>query len=188
MFLALSALPHKEDRFMAQVVPLLALFAARGAALLGEIVAGLNRSGRRAWAGAAVATALLLVCAVPLLRTSAELDLETNVAYVDGPKRAAEIKPGGVMGTIPWFVPRPYTGTRLTLERMDRNIWRNREQVTQTIETSDFLLFPEYWLLEDREIDRLVDARFRSIASYDNGVVLYVNRRLDDATRRRSRP
>ena len=32
MLLALSALPHKEERFMAQVVPLLALLAAQGAA------------------------------------------------------------------------------------------------------------------------------------------------------------
>jgi hypothetical protein len=71
---------------------------------------------------------------------------------------------------------------------MDRNVWRDREQVTRTIETSDFLLFPEYWLREDREVDRLVDERFRSIASYENGVVLYESRRLDDTSRRRSRP
>jgi hypothetical protein len=135
-----------------------------------------------------IASALLLVSAVPLLLASWSLDLKTNLAYVDGPKRAAQIKSGGVMGTIPWFVPRPYTGTRLTLERMDRNVWKDRELVARTIAESDFLLFPEYWLLEDREIDRLVGARFRSIQTYDNGVVLYQSRQLDEPGRRRSRP
>ena len=188
MFLALSAMPHKEDRFMAQVVPLLALFAARGATLLGEMLSRASRDSRLRRVGVALTAVLMVASAVPLLLASARLDLETNVAYVDGPKRAAQIKPGGVMGTIPWFVPRPYTGTRLTLERMDRNVWKDREQVARTIETSDFLLFPEYWLLEDRDIDRLVDARFRSIESYDNGVVLYASRRLEDPARRRSRP
>jgi hypothetical protein len=38
MLLALSALPHKEERFMSQVVPLLALLAAQGAATIGGIV------------------------------------------------------------------------------------------------------------------------------------------------------
>ena len=227
MFLALSALPHKEDRFMAQVLPLLALFAAHGAALLGyrfqrlpwgpsasrdpHGVTGYRLQGRVALplpragdgsplarlrerggggvrASTVIAVALLLVGAVPLLRASWTLDLTANLAYVDGPKRAAQIKPGGVIGTIPWFVPRPYTGTRLTLTRMDRNVWKDRELVARTIEESDFLLFPEYWLLEDREIDKLVDARFRSIRAYDNGVVLYESRQLEEPARRRSRP
>jgi len=183
MFLALSALPHKEDRFMAQLVPLLALFAAQGAVEIGAVA-----GARVHRVGTALAAGLLLIAALPLLLASWSLSLKTNVAYVDGPKRAAEIKPGGVMGTIPWFVPRPYSGTRLTLERMDRNVWKDRALVARTIEESDFLLFPEYWLLEDREIDRLVDARFRSIQSYDNGVVLYASRRLEDPGRRRSRP
>jgi hypothetical protein len=188
MFLALSAMPHKEDRFMSQVVPLLALFAARGAVQLGRAVSRAVRDPRWRSVAPGLVCVLLIASAVPLLIASTRLDLETNVAYVDGPKRAADMKPGGVLGTIPWFVPRPYTGMRLTLERMDRNVWTNREQVAHTIETSDFLLFPEYWLLEDREIDRLVDARFRSIESYDNGVVLYASRRLEDPARRRSRP
>ena len=38
MLLALSALPHKEERFMSQVVPLLALLAAQGAVTLGGFV------------------------------------------------------------------------------------------------------------------------------------------------------
>ena len=122
----------------------------------------------------------------PLLWASLRLELGANVAYVDGPKRAAEIKAGGTLGTIPWFVPRPYTGTRLVLERMDRKVWEDRDRVARTIEQSDFLLFPEYWLLEDREIDRLVEARFRSIEAYDDGVVLYQSR-LEEPNRRRPR-
>ena len=70
---------------------------------------------------------------------------------------------------------------------MDRNVWSRRDEVAQTIEESDFLLFPEYWLLEDREVDKLVDARFHSIESYADGVVLYQNRRLDEPARRRGR-
>ena len=38
MFLALSALPHKEERFMAQVLPLLALFAGQGISLIAGVV------------------------------------------------------------------------------------------------------------------------------------------------------
>jgi hypothetical protein len=130
---------------------------------------------------------LVLGAAGPPLWASIRLDVVHNTSYVDGPKRAAELKPGGVLGTIPWLVPRPYTGTRLTLERMDRNKWRDREHVTRTVEQSDFLLFPEYWLLEDRDVRRLVDADYRTIESYENGVVLLQNKRLDEPTRRRPR-
>ena len=122
-----------------------------------------------------------------MLEASLRLDLQSNVGYVAGVKRAAELKFGGTLGTIPWLVARPYAGTRLNLERMDRNVWSRRDEVASTIEASDFLLFPEYWLLEDREIDKLVDARFKSIESYEDGVVLYQNRRLDESTRRRGR-
>jgi len=182
MFLALSALPHKETRFMSQVVPLLALLAAHGAVTLG----GLLRREHPA-VGGAVAGALLLVAAAPMLAASWSLDLRFNVGYVTGVKRAAELKPGGTLGTVPWLVARPYAGTRLTLERMDRSVWNRHDEVTRTIETSDFLLFPEFWLLEDPEIDRLVEARFRSIDGYDDGVVLYQRRAPDEPSRRRSR-
>jgi 4-amino-4-deoxy-L-arabinose transferase-like glycosyltransferase len=192
MLLALSALPHKEERFMSQVVPLLALLAAVGARTAGLV-------GGRAWELRAtswkprarrlgqIVTAIvaLLGCAAPMLVASLMLDLESNVGYVEGVKKAAELRPGGTLGTIPWLVARPYAGTRLTLERMDRNVWNRREEVARTIEQSDFLLFPEYWLLEDRDIDKLVDARYRSIESYEGGVVLYQSRRLDEPRRRR---
>jgi 4-amino-4-deoxy-L-arabinose transferase-like glycosyltransferase len=173
MFLALSALPHKEDRFMAQVLPLLALLAAQGAAA--TVSRGL------------LAALLIAVAAVPMLLASWALDLQSNVGYVAGVKRAAELRPGGTLGTIPWLVARPYAGTTLTLERMDRNVWERRDEVAHTIEVSDFLLFPEYWLLEDREVDKLVSARFHSVESYEDGVVLYQNRRLDEPSRRRGR-
>ena len=144
----------------------------------GWIVGGLARAA----VGPAilVASGLAVAAALPLLWASAQLDLDGDVAYVDGPKRAAALRPGGTMGTIPWFVPRPYTGSRLTLERMDRKIWDDREHVARTVAQSDFLLFPEYWLLEDREVRRLVDANYRTLESYDNGVVLLQNRRLDE--------
>ena len=176
---------------MTQVVPLLAPFTGAGVAALASLVCrapgftAISGSGRLARTIAAAGLALL--AAVPLLWTSWTLDVRENAAYVDGAKRAAELKPGGTLGTIPWFVPRPYTGSRLALERMDRNVWNDRERVARTIEQSDFLLFPEYWLLEDRAVDRLVEAGFRSIESYDNGVALYQSRRLDDPPRRRPR-
>jgi hypothetical protein len=138
-------------------------------------------------AGAVIAAVLLLLAAGPMLLASWTLDLEANVGYVLGVKRAAELRPGSTLGTIPWLIARPYAGTRLTLERMDRNVWSRRDEVTRTIEQSDFLLFPEYWLLEDREIDKLVDARFRSIDAYEDGVVLYQSRRLEEPNRRRPR-
>jgi hypothetical protein len=180
MLLALSALPHKEERFMSQVVPLLALLAAQGAVMVGGIV-------RRAGWGSLLALFPLLVAAGPMLAASWTLDLESNVGYVLGVKRAAELRPGSTLGTVPWLIARPYAGTRLTLERMDRNVWSRREEVARTIEQSDFLLFPEYWLIEDREIDKLVDAQFRSIDGYDDGVVLYQRRGLEEPNRRRSR-
>jgi hypothetical protein len=190
MLLALSWLPHKEERFMAQVLPLLALLAAQGALTLVRLP---RSAGQETWAtgdGRSLAPAsalLLLVAAAPMLVASWRLDLQSNVGYVAGVKRAAELRPGGTLGTIPWLVARPYAGTRLTLERMDRNVWSRREEVARTIEQSDFLLFPEYWLLEDREVDKLVDARFRSIEAYEDGVVLYQSRRLEEPARRRSR-
>lgn len=195
MLLALSALPHKEERFMSQVVPLLALLAAQGAALVGRLGGwAWELRASSAWkptaqrVGRTVTTVIaILGCAAPLLFVSLSLDLESNVGYVLGVKRAAELRPGGTLGTIPWLVARPYAGTRLTLERVDRNVWSRRDEVAQTIERSDFLLFPEYWLLEDREIDRLVDARFRSIDAYEDGVVLYQSRRLEEPGRRRPR-
>jgi hypothetical protein len=233
MLLALSALPHKEERFMSQVVPLLTLLGAQGALLVGRFVTrwkaptpspsplrgrgeqgdrreaeggheaqiGWDESGpgrpgllplslargRGLGGGGLLAVALLVLAASPMLLASWRLDLTSNVGYVAGVKRAAELKPGGTLGTIPWLVARPYAGTRLTLERMDRNVWSRRDEVAQTIEQSDFLLFPEYWLLEDREVDKLVDARFRSIEAYDDGVVLYQSRRLEEPGRRRQR-
>ena len=223
MLLALSALPHKEERFMSQVVPLLALLAARGAVTVAgmmrvrqapppnplrganigfaDIIPIAMERGRGSnasplliavergwgWGSILVSALLLLVAAGPMLAASWALDLEANVGYVLGVKRAAELRPGGTLGTIPWLVARPYAGTRLTLERMDRNVWSRREEVARTIEQSDFLLFPEYWLLEDREIDTLVDGRFRSIDGYEDGVVLYQSRRLEEPNRRRSR-
>ena len=220
MLLALSALPHKEARFMSQVVPLLALLAAQGATMLGrddltprgatmlarsdltprgrdksrpyrreegEISSPVSPSPRRRGGWGVRSSLLLALAAAPMLLASWALDLEANVGYVYGVKRAAELRPGSIVGTIPWQVARPYAGTRLTLERMDRNAWNRREEVARTIEQSDFLLFPEYWLLEDREIDRLVEARFRSIEAYDDGVVLYQNRRLEEPNRRRPR-
>jgi hypothetical protein len=186
MLLALSALPHKEDRFMAQVLPLLALLAAQGA---------------RSWAhlpqrfvtlpavllGAGPYPVLIALAALPMLLASWRLDLESNVGYVAGVKQAAMLRPGGTLGTIPWLVARPYAGTTLNLTRMDRNVWERRDEVAQTIEQADYLLFPEYWLLEDRTVDKLVSASFHSIESYEDGVVLYQNRRLDEPSRRRGR-
>ena len=122
-----------------------------------------------------------------MLMASWQLGLSANVGYVAGVKRAAELKPGGSLGTIPWLVARPYAGTRLTLLRMDRNVWERRDEVASTIEQSDYLLFPEYWLLEDNDVDKLVSAGFRSIEAYDDGVVLYQSRRLEEPPRRRQR-
>ncbi len=191
MSLFLSALPHKELRFATQVLPLLALFSAQGIVQLSRWAAAIPQSSRQA--RTVIPLVLTAAICLPLLGGSLRLDLEADVAYVDGPKRAAELRPGGTMGTIPWFVPRPYTGTRLNLERMDRGSWDDRERVARTVAESDFLLFPEYWLLEDREVRRLVDADYRTIESYENGVVLLQNRRLqeprgpDEPARRRSR-
>jgi hypothetical protein len=194
MLLSLSALPHKEERFMSQVVPLLVLLAARGAVLVGDVAgwawelrASTAKQLARRVGRLLTTVVVILGCMAPMLVASLRLDLESNVGYVAGVKRAAELRPGGTLGTIPWLVARPYAGTRLTLERMDRNVWSRRDEVARTIEQSDFLLFPEYWLLEDREIDRLVDARFRSIEAYEDGVVLYQNRRLEEPNRRRPR-
>jgi hypothetical protein len=129
-----------------------------------------------------IATLVILVLTTtPPLVASLALDLAGDIAYVDGAKRAAALKPDGVLGTIPWFVPRPYTGTRMTLERMDRNVWKDREHVARVVEESDFLLFPEYWLLEDDVVRRQVDSRYKTVESYRNGVVLLQNKRLDPA-------
>ncbi|MCC6179895.1 MAG: glycosyltransferase family 39 protein [Chloroflexi bacterium] len=256
MFLALSALPHKEERFMAQVVPLLALFAAGGVWRIARLqglrarrstgpalpvsarqpgshaaapavtapavtaptptgpaasapaptgpsgaatlpstaprpeagsTAARTHASRTCLAAPVLATLIVGLVAAPLLWSSIRLDMTTNEAYVDGVKRAAAGKPGGVLGTIPWLVARPYAGTRLTLAWMNRGAWDDREQIGQTIEQSDFLLFPEYWLLEDPYVDRIVSRDFRSVVSYDNGVVLYENRRLSEPQRRRPR-
>jgi len=190
MLLALSALPHKEERFMAQVVPLLALLAAQGALSMVRLPGAPGREhglGRGSTSLVPASTLLLLLAAAPMLVASWRLDLQSNVGYVLGVKRAAELRPGSTLGTIPWLVARPYAGTRLTLERMDRNVWNRRDEVARTIEQSDFLLFPEYWLLEDDEIDKLVSAGFRSIEAYEDGVVLYQSRRLEEPGRRRGR-
>jgi 4-amino-4-deoxy-L-arabinose transferase-like glycosyltransferase len=186
MLLALSALPHKEDRFMAQVLPVLALLAAQGAMLVSRIA---GYPFQRATAGIRLLShvLILLLAAAPMLLASWRLDLESNVGYVAGVKQAAQLKPGGTLGTIPWLVARPYAGTTLTLTRMDRNVWERRDEVAQTIGQADYLLFPEYWLLEDRTIDKMVSASFHSIESYEDGVVLYQNRRLDEPSRRRGR-
>jgi phosphatidylinositol glycan class B len=186
MLLFLSALPHKELRFMVQIIPMVALLAGAGAVQVAALAA--VRLPTDARVSRAVSLAILAaVAGGPSLVASLRLDVASNVSYVDGPKQAASIKPGGTMGTIPWLVPRPYAGTRLALERMDRRIWNDRDHVTRTVEESDFLLFPEFWLLEDPFVRRLVDNRYRTIAAYDNGVVLLQNKRLDEPQERRPR-
>jgi hypothetical protein len=194
MFLALSWLPHKEDRFLSQIVPLVALFAALGLTLVARVSgwawtvrALIPRELARRVGTAVMTVVMLAACTTPMLIASLTLDLTSNVGYVLGIKKAAELQPGATIGTIPWNVARPYAGTRLTLERMDRAVWNRRQEVSRTIEQSDFLLFPEYWLLEDPEIDRLVEARFRSIDGYDDGVVLYQARRGEEPNRQRRR-
>jgi hypothetical protein len=194
MFLALSWLPHKEERFLSQIVPLVALFAALGLTLVAGVFgwawtvrALIPRELARRVGTAFMTVVMLAACTAPMLIASLTLDLTSNVGYVLGIKKAAELQPGATVGTIPWNVARPYAGTRLTLERMDRAVWNRRQEVSRTIEQSDFLLFPEYWLLEDPEIDRLVEARFRSIDGYDDGVVLYQARRDEEPNRQRRR-
>ncbi|MCC7367695.1 MAG: glycosyltransferase family 39 protein [Chloroflexi bacterium] len=194
MFLALCWLPHKEERFLSQIVPLAAIFAALGISTVARafgwawtLRATQHREAARTVGSVLMTVVIALGCAAPMLTATLTLDLSSNVGYVLGIKKAAELRPGATVGTVPWNVARPYAGTRLTLERMDRAVWERRAEVTRTIEQSDFLLFPEYWLTEDREIDKLVDARFRSIEGYDDGVVLYQSRRLEDPGRRRSR-
>ncbi|MFN8524411.1 MAG: glycosyltransferase family 39 protein [Chloroflexota bacterium] len=177
MLAFLSALPHKEARFTAQIMPLLALFAGLGGAVLADWV-GRPVLGAIAVAGVSVVQ--------PALATTS-LDVRANTSYVDGTLRAAELRPGGTLGTIPWLVARPYAGTRLTLERMDRKVWEDPSRVARTIEQSDFLLFPEYWLYDDRAVRRLVDAGYRTIEAYPDGVVLLQSRRLDEPARRRGR-
>jgi hypothetical protein len=181
MFIFLSALPHKELRFTSQVLPLFAIFAGQGLNHIRRVAERFLSSRRpaRATVSTVAAVIFLLLAATPPFIASLELDLAGDIAYVDGAKRAAALKPDGMLGTIPWFVPRPYTGTRMTLERMDRNIWRDREHVARVVEESDFLLFPEYWLLEDDVVRRQVDSRYKTIESYRNGVVLLQNKRLE---------
>ncbi|MFN0071346.1 MAG: hypothetical protein ACKVVP_07635 [Chloroflexota bacterium] len=167
MIFWLSAIAHKEPRFTSQIAPFLAIGAGHGAWYLIH--------NRPAW------TQLIGILAIagatlPGIWQTMLLNLTFNPGFVDGPKRVSNDHPGAVLGTIPWFIARPYTFGRIQLVRADVDRWSDRAYMAEIVEQSDYILLREYDFASDRFIQRLVDSKFRTIERYPDQVVLLQNR------------
>jgi hypothetical protein len=168
MLLWLSAIAHKEARFTSQVVPFLAVAAGHGAALIARFRRPLGP----------ILTTLALCLSIGFgIRQSLTLDLIFNPGFVEGPKLVAAERPGAVLGTIPWFIARPYTYGRIELIRADVDAWADRAYMESVIERADYILLREYDFASDRAIARLVDSQFRTRETYPEQVVLLERRR-----------
>jgi hypothetical protein len=168
MLLWLSAIAHKESRFTSQIVPFLAIAVGHAAFTMTRLWPPL---------GSIVATLVICLAAIPGIRQSLTLDVVFNPGFVEGPKLVAAERPGAVLGTIPWFVARPYTHDRITLIRADVDAWADRAYMESVIERADYLLLREYDFATDRAIARLVDGQFRTLETYPEQVVLLERRR-----------
>lgn len=180
MLIWLSLIAHKELRFTSQITPFLAIAAGHGVAM----IAGAGRP-----AGAIVAAGAIAAASVPGIIQSISLDLTFNPGFVLGPQRVAAERPGAVLGTIPWFIARPYTHGKIELVRADVDRWSDREYMAEVLGRADYILLREYDFLADRTIQRIVDSQFRTIETYPEQVVLLQHRRLQEPERpsRRSR-
>jgi 4-amino-4-deoxy-L-arabinose transferase-like glycosyltransferase len=168
MLIWLSAIAHKEPRFTSQVMPFLAIAAGHGVWLLARL---------RPPLGAVAAAPALVLATLPGVWQSLTLDLTFNPGFVEGPKLVALQRPDAVLGTIPWFIARPYSYGRIELVRADVDAWNDRAYMESVIERADYLLLREYDFATDRAIARLVDAQFRSLETYPEQVVLLERRR-----------
>jgi hypothetical protein len=168
MLVWLSAIAHKEPRFTSQLMPFLAIAAGHGVWRVAQL--------RRPLGPIVAATAIVLATA-PGVWQSLSLDLIHNPGFVEGPKVVATERPGAVLGTIPWFIARPYTYGRIELVRADVDRWDDRGYIESVIERADYLLLREYDFATDRAIARLVDSQFRTLESYPEQVVLLERRR-----------
>jgi hypothetical protein len=168
MLLWLSAIAHKELRFTSQLTPFLAIAAGHGASSVARI---------RPRLGTMAVVPLIGLVVIPGIGKSLSLDLSFNPGFVEGPKLVAAEHPGAVLGTIPWFVARPYTHNRIELVRADVDRWHDREYMTRVLERSDYLLLREYDFATDRVIQRLVDSQYRTMETYPDQVVLLEKRR-----------
>ncbi len=167
MLIWLSAIAHKEPRFTSQVTPFLIIAAGHGAS---AILQGHSRLGPYA------AIAAIVVATVPGYWQSLSLDLTFNPGFVEAPKLVAAQRPGAVLGTIPWFVARPYTHNRIELVRADVDLWDDPGQMSAVIERADYLLLREYDFAADRAIDRMINSQFRTIETYPEQVILLEKR------------
>ena len=111
------------------------------------------------------------------------MDLSHNPGFVLGVKRVAENQPGAVLGSIPWFIARPYTYGKINLIRADVDRWSDREYMAEVIARADYILLREYDFNADRTIQRQIDGQFRTIETYPEQVVLLQNRKLADVDR-----
>jgi len=167
MLIWLSAIAHKEPRFTSQIAPFLIIAAGHGAS---AILRGHSRLGRYA------AIAAIVVATVPGYWQSISLDLTFNPGFVEGPKMVAAQRPGAVLGTIPWFVARPYTHNRIELVRADVDLWDDPGEMSSVLERADYLLLREYDFAADRAIDRMINSQFRTIETYPEQVTLLEKR------------
>jgi hypothetical protein len=168
MLLWLSAIAHKELRFTSQLIPFLAIAAGHGVCALAQL---------RRPLGSVLATLAICLATVLGIRQSLTLDLIFNPGFVEGPKLVAAERPAAVLGTIPWFIARPYTYGRIELIRADVDAWPDRAYIESVIERADYLLLREYDFASDRAIARLVDNQFRTLETYPDQVVLLERRR-----------
>jgi hypothetical protein len=167
MLLWLSAIGHKELRFTSQLTPFLAIAAGHGASSVARIGPRLGRIA---------VVPLVGLAAIPGIVHSLSLNLTFNPGFVEGPKMVAAEHSGAVLGTIPWFIARPYVHNRIELVRADVDRWHDREYMTQVLERSDYLLLREYDFATDRTIQRLVDRQYRTVETYPEQVVLLEKR------------
>ena len=173
-FAQVSAITHKELRFLTQLQPLISLVMATGTVAIATWVAR-----RSVLPALRIADGLTIVLVGWGLVATIGVDLVHNPGYVDGLKivRARASAPDASteavqLATVPWDVCLVYAGDQVSIVRGDPDSWQDRAYVDRVTQEATYFLIRRSQLEANAEVAELIRARYRTVATFPDGLVL----------------